>query len=71
MATAGYLRGQLRITFPGGTTSNLGEVSIPVRTREAPIRTSGSPEITVELTANLEEVRRTIQELFREGADHD
>jgi 5-carboxymethyl-2-hydroxymuconate isomerase len=29
------------------------------------------PEITVELTANLEEVRRTIQELFREGADHD
>ena len=70
MATAGYLRGQLSITFPGGTTSNLGEVSIPIRTREAPIHTSGSPEITVELVANLEEVRNTIQELLYEGADN-
>ena len=70
MATAGYLKGQLSITFPGGTVSNLGEVSIPIRAREAPIRTSGSPEITVELAANMEEVRRTIQEIFREGADH-
>ena len=67
MATAGYLRGQLSITFPGGIASNLGEISIPIRTKTLPRRTSGSPEITVELVANLEEVRRTIQEIFREG----
>ena len=35
--------------------------------REAAIRTSGIPEITVELVANMEEVRRTIQQIFREG----
>lgn len=66
MSSVGSIRGRLCLQI-GSITLDLGEVSIPLKARTLPRHDSGSPEIAVELKANLEEVRDTIGEIFRGG----
>lgn len=64
MSTVGHIKGDLTLKLSGATPLNLGTVSIPLVARTRTRRHSGEPDIIVEISADLEALRDTIQTLF-------
>ena len=56
MATIGNVRGTLSLSI-GEQTLNLGEVIIPLTTRNQPRVSSGDSEVTIGIGANLKDIR--------------
>ena len=67
MATIGNVRGTLSLSI-GEQTLNLGEVIIPLTTRNQPRArvSSGDSEVTIGIGADLKDIRETLQMLFAE-----
>ena len=65
MATVGKVRGTLSLSI-GKQTLNLGEVIIPLTTRNQPRVSSGDSEVTISIGADLKYIRETLQMLFAE-----
>lgn len=64
MSAVGRVRGNLRLRI-GDADVNLGNVSIPLMA-ETPVRASGVELVAIRLTADLEEVRDAVQEIFNQ-----
>ena len=64
----GSIKGTLRLQV-GGADLNLGTVTIPLSANTLPRTDSGSEEIAIGITCDLEEMRRVIQELFSQEAE--
>lgn len=70
MSTLGSITGQLLLAVGGGTVS-LGTISIPIRAKTLPLRNTGDTSVTVELVADLAEVRDAVGAIFARGGDSD
>ncbi len=70
MKTVGHIRGMLVLRIDDSEV-NLGEVSIPLAARTVRSVVAGSPEIAVELKADLEKVRGLVQDVLRWPAQED
>ena len=65
MSAVGRVRGNLRLRI-GDADVNLGDVSIPLMAETPVRRSSGEELVAIRLTADLEEVRGTVQEIFNQ-----